>query len=82
LAFQQLLVLGIKRGRQGGLDLAAVNHCFRLGRGLLVQVKAHRDMVALLEVYSKSGDNADLKKWASQTLPHLKEHLGMAEKLK
>src|SRR6476659_7105495 len=47
-----------------------------------VQVKAHRDAVALFEAYGKSGDNADLKSWASQTLPHLKEHLSMAEKLK
>jgi putative membrane protein len=47
-----------------------------------VQVKAHRDAVALFEAYGKSGDNADLKNWASQTLPHLKEHLSMAEKLK
>ena len=47
-----------------------------------VQVKAHRDAVALFEAYGKNGDNADLKSWASQTLPHLKEHLSMAEKLK
>jgi putative membrane protein len=47
-----------------------------------IQVKAHRDAVALFEAYSKGGDNADLKGWAGQTLPHLKEHLSMAEKLK
>jgi putative membrane protein len=45
-----------------------------------VQVKAHQDAVALFEAYAKSGDNADLKAWAAQTLPHLKEHLSMAEK--
>ena len=47
-----------------------------------VQLKAHRDAVALFEAYAKGGDNADLKGWAGQTLPHLKEHLSMAEKLK
>jgi putative membrane protein len=47
-----------------------------------VQVKAHRDAVALFEAYAKGGDNAELKGWAGQTLPHLKEHLSMAEKLK
>jgi putative membrane protein len=47
-----------------------------------VQLKAHRDAVVLFEAYAKGGDNADLKAWAGQTLPHLKEHLGMAEKLK
>ena len=47
-----------------------------------VQLKAHRDAVALFEAYAKGGDNAELKGWVGQTLPHLKEHLSMAEKLK
>jgi putative membrane protein len=47
-----------------------------------VQLKAHRDAVALFEAYAETGDNSDLKSWAGQTLPHLKEHLSMAEKLK
>jgi putative membrane protein len=47
-----------------------------------VQVKAHQDAVALFDAYAKSGDDAELKAWAGQTLPHLKEHLSMAEKLK
>ncbi len=46
------------------------------------QLKGHQDAVALFDGYSKNGDNADLKKWASKTLPHLKKHLAMAEKLK
>jgi putative membrane protein len=46
------------------------------------QLKSHQDAVALFEAYAKSGDNAELKGWAGQTLPHLKEHLSMAEKLK
>jgi putative membrane protein len=47
-----------------------------------IQVKAHQDAVALFEAYSRGGDNPDLKSWAAQTLPHLKEHLSMAQKLK
>jgi putative membrane protein len=47
-----------------------------------IQVKAHQDAVALFEAYAKDGDNADLKKWAASTLPHLKQHLAMAQKLK
>jgi putative membrane protein len=47
-----------------------------------MQRKGHQDAVALFEAYSKSGDNADLKKWAAKTLPHLKQHLSMAQKLK
>jgi putative membrane protein len=46
------------------------------------QLKGHQDAVALFESYAKSGDNADLKKWAAATLPHLKQHLAMAQKLK
>ena len=45
-------------------------------------LKGHRDAVALFEAYAKGGDDAELKGWAGQTLPHLKEHLSMAEKLK
>ena len=47
-----------------------------------IQVKAHEDAIALFEAYAREGDNADLKKWAAATLPHLKQHLKMAQKLK
>jgi putative membrane protein len=47
-----------------------------------IQVKAHQEAVALFEAYTRGGDNADLKSWAAQTLPHLKEHLSMTQKLK
>jgi putative membrane protein len=47
-----------------------------------MQVEAHREAVDLFTKYSQTGDNADLKQWAANTLPHLKEHLSMAEKLK
>jgi len=46
------------------------------------QVKAHQDAVALFEAYAKGGDDAELKSWAAKTLPHLQEHLSMAQKLK
>jgi len=47
-----------------------------------IQVKAHQDAVALFEAYAKGGDDAELKRWAAKTLPHLKQHLTMAQKLK
>jgi len=47
-----------------------------------IQRKAHQEAVTLFGAYAKGGDNSDLKSWAGQTLPHLKEHLSMAEKLK
>ena len=46
-----------------------------------IQLKAHQDAVALFESYSKNGDNPELKSWAVATLPHLKEHLSMAQKV-
>ncbi|MBB5048313.1 putative membrane protein [Rhodopseudomonas rhenobacensis] len=45
------------------------------------QVDAHKDAVNLFERYSKSGENAELKDWAGKTLPALKHHLEMAQKL-
>ena len=45
------------------------------------QQQAHKDAVSLFEKYSQSGDNPALKEWAQKTLPALKEHLNMAEKL-
>jgi putative membrane protein len=47
-----------------------------------IQVQAHKDAVALFDAYAKSGDDPELQSWAAKTLPHLKEHLSMAEKLK
>jgi putative membrane protein len=47
-----------------------------------LQLTAHREAVALFDAYSKEGDSPALKRWAATTLPHLKEHLTMAEKLK
>jgi putative membrane protein len=46
------------------------------------QVSAHKDAVSLFQRYAKGGDNADLKNWAGKTLPALKHHLEMAQRLK
>ncbi|GLK74498.1 DUF4142 domain-containing protein [Ancylobacter dichloromethanicus] len=45
------------------------------------QVDAHKAAVSLFERYAKEGDNPALKDWASKTLPELKHHLEMAQKL-
>ena len=47
-----------------------------------MQVDAHEDAVSMFERYAKGGDNAELKTWAGQTLPHLKHHLEMAKALR
>ncbi len=46
-----------------------------------MQVSAHKDAVSLFERYGKSGENAALKDWAGKTLPHLQQHLKMAQDL-
>jgi len=46
-----------------------------------LQLAAHKDAVSLFERYAKGGENADLKAFAAKTLPHLREHLKMAEAL-
>jgi putative membrane protein len=46
-----------------------------------LQVSAHKDAVSLFERYAKRGDNAALKNWAGKTLPTLRHHLDMAQKL-
>jgi len=45
------------------------------------QVGAHVEAVALFEAYSKSGQDQELKAWATKTLPTLKHHKEMACKL-
>lgn len=46
-----------------------------------MQVSAHKDAVSLFERYGKDGDDPTLKAFASKTLPHLQEHLKMAQDL-
>ena len=45
------------------------------------QQSAHKDAVDLFERYAKGGENAQLKAWAEKTLPTLKHHKEMADKL-
>jgi len=45
------------------------------------QLAAHKGAVALFESEAKDGKNADLKAFAEKTLPTLKHHLKMVEKL-
>lgn len=45
------------------------------------QVQAHQQAVDLFSNYARAGDNAQLKQWASQTLPALQQHLQQAQQL-
>ena len=46
-----------------------------------MQVKAHEKAVSLFQAYAAAGENDDLKDWAEDTLPKLKEHLEEANDL-
>ncbi len=43
--------------------------------------KDHRQAVSLFSKEASSGSDSDVKEWAGQTLPKLKEHLTKAEEL-
>jgi putative membrane protein len=43
-----------------------------------MMVSSHQQTVSLFENQANSGQDADLKSWASQTLPTLRHHLEMA----
>ena len=45
------------------------------------QVQSHQAAVDLFRAYAQSGDDEQLKRWASQTLPSLEEHLREAQQL-
>jgi putative membrane protein len=47
-----------------------------------MQKAGHKDAVSLFERYAKGGDNPELKAWAAKTLPTLKQHQEMADKLR
>ena len=49
---------------------------------IAVQTDAHKEAVSLFSDYSKSGDDASLKDFASKTLPTLQDHLKMVKELK
>lgn len=46
-----------------------------------MQRSAHRDAVNLFQSYAKDGDNPNLKTFAAETLPTLKMHQDMIEKI-
>lgn len=45
------------------------------------QEAGHKDAVSLFQRYADGGEDAKLKAWAGETLPALKHHLEMADKL-
>jgi putative membrane protein len=46
-----------------------------------MQVTAHRGAVSLFDQYAQNGDNQQLKQFAQQTLPTLREHLQSVEQI-
>jgi putative membrane protein len=48
---------------------------------LAMQLKAHEKAVALFQQASRDSQDADLKAWATKTLPTLKDHLQMLRQI-
>ena len=46
-----------------------------------IQKAGHKQAVAMFRNYAQNGSNPALRDWAKKTLPTLKEHLSMAQKL-
>lgn len=46
------------------------------------QVTAHQETVELFSDYSKQGNNPEIKQFAEQTLPKLRQHLDMAKDMR
>jgi putative membrane protein len=48
---------------------------------VMAQVKDHEDAVALFSSFSQNGQDRELRSFATQTLPKLKEHLSMIQEI-
>ena len=46
------------------------------------QATAHQDALTLMQTYASTGDNAALKKLATATMPIIRQHIQMIDKLK
>ena len=62
----------LKSATGPGFDTAYIN----------AQTEAHREAVTLFDRYAKAGDNAELKAFASKTLPVLQGHEAHVKELK
>src|SRR5215208_5864126 len=51
-------------------------------RYVQLQLTGHQEAVTLFDRYAQNGDNPQLKQFAQQTLPDLREHLQMAQQLR
>ena len=47
-----------------------------------MQVAAHREAIGLFSNYARSGQDENLRSFAAQTLPHIRQHLAMARALR
>jgi putative membrane protein len=45
------------------------------------QIDAHEQAIQMFDGYARSGDNAELKAWAAEKVPVLRDHLQMAQAL-
>lgn len=72
------------RGKRGAIEKLGKKSGADFDKTFMEQVgiKDHKDDIKKFEKASKDVKDPELKAWVDKTLPHLREHLAMAEKIK
>jgi len=79
---KELIDLGNKKGLGISTDAVKAQHIAGEDfdkRYLNLVVQDHQEESSVFEKEAKSGDDADIKKWAAKTLPTIKQHLALAK---
>jgi putative membrane protein len=79
---KELVDLGNKKGLAISIDAVKAQHIAEEDfdkRYLNLVVQDHQEEISLFEKEAKSGDDADIKKWAAKALPTIKQHLALAK---
>jgi putative membrane protein len=78
---KELVDLGNKKGLGISTDVKAQHIAAEdFDKGYLnLLVQDHQEESSLFEKEAKSGDDADIKKWAAKTLPTIKQHLALVK---
>jgi putative membrane protein len=79
---KELVDLGNKKGLGISTDAVKAQHIAAEDfdkKYLNLVVQDHQEESSAFEKEAKSGDDADIKKWAAKTLPTIKQHLAVAK---
>lgn len=79
---KELVDLGKKKGLEISTEAVKAQHIAAEDfdkKYLNLVVQDHQEESSAFEKEAKSGDDADIKKWAAKTLPTIKQHLALAK---